>query len=192
MISLTATGDAARSDRFDLDGDDEAHPVVRRRLDAAKPLRVDVVAGESANRLVEATVALIQDAPAPAACLVFSNTPKTARDTFERLGEKFPEAEVLLLTGLVREREAAQIRARILHPVQGMATARPADAPRRHHLIVVATQTLEVGADIDAEYLVTEGCGVRALTQRLGRLNRLGRFPHARATYVHVPPSKIS
>ena len=62
--------------------------------------------------------------------------------------------------------------------------------PRQRHLIVVATQTLEVGADIDAEYLVTEGCGVRALTQRLGRLNRLGRFPHARATYVPVPPSR--
>ena len=190
VVSLTATGDTGRSERFDLDEDDEAHPIVRQRLDATKPLHVNVASGESAGRLVEATVALIHEAPAPAACLVFSNTPKTARETFERLGEKLPEAEVLLLTGLVREREAAQIRARILDPVQGMATARPADAPRRHHLIVVATQTLEVGADIDAEYLVTEGCGVRALTQRLGRLNRLGRFPHARATYVHVPPSR--
>ena len=152
-------------------------------------MRVDIAAGESAKRLVEATVALIQNASAPAACLVFGNTPKTARETFERLAGRFPEAEVLLLTGLVREREAAQIRTRILDPLQGMATARPADAPRRHHLIVVATQTLEVGADIDAEYLVTEGCGVRALTQRLGRLNRLGRFPHASATYVHVPPA---
>ena len=37
---------------------------------------------------------------------------------------------------------------------------------------------------------MTEGCGVRALTQRLGRLNRLGRFPHARAIYVHGPPSR--
>ena len=71
-----------------------------------------------------------------------------------------------------------------------MTTARPADTTRRRHLIVVATQTLEVGADVDAEYLVTEACGVRALTQRLGRLNRLGRIPHARATYVHLPPSK--
>ena len=69
-----------------------------------------------------------------------------------------------------------------------MAAARTVAAGRQRYLIVVATQTLEVGADIDAEYLVTEGCGVRALTQRLGRLNRLGRFPHARAAYVHLPP----
>ena len=189
VVSLTATGDAAQSDRFDLDDDDETHPVVRQRLDATKPLHVNIVNGEAARPLAEATVALIHKAPAPAACLVFCNTPKTARETFERLCKVFPEAEVLLLTGLAREREAARIRARILDPEHGMSTARCAGAPRQHHLIVVATQTLEVGADIDAEYLVTEGCGVRALTQRLGRLNRLGRFLHARVAYVHVPPS---
>ena len=189
VVSLTATGDAEEGERFDLNDDDEAHPVVRQRLDATKPVQVKAVTGDTAKRLAEATVALIAEAPAPAACLVFANTPKTARETFEHLGAGLPEVEALLLTGLVREREAARIRARILDPEHGMATARPPDTPRRRHLIVVATQTLEVGADIDAEYLVTEGCGVRALTQRLGRLNRLGRFPHARATYVHVPPS---
>ena len=152
-------------------------------------MQVIAVKGETAKRLAEATVALIGEAPALAACLVFSNTPKTARETFEHLVTRLPDSEVLLLTGLVREREAVRIRARILDPEHGMATVRPLDAPRQRHLIVVATQTLEVGADIDAEYLVTEVCGVRALTQRLGRLNRLGRFPHARAIYVHVPPS---
>ena len=188
VVSLTATGDAARGERFDLDDDDEAHPIVHRRLEAAKPLHVDVVNGETARRLVEATEALLQKSPAPTACLVFCNTPKTARETFGYLAKRLPEAEILLLTGLVREREAVRIRARILDPKHGMGTARCADVPRQQHLIVVATQTLEVGADIDAEYLVTETCGVRALTQRLGRLNRLGRFPLARATFVHAPP----
>ena len=197
VVSLTATGDAAQNERFDLDDEDKAHPVVRQRLDAAKPLRIEVAKGDPAKRLAEVAVDLLQGASAPAACLVFGNTPKTARDTFVRLGKVFersrkvnPKAEILLLTGRVREREAERIRDRIRDPEHGMATGRSTDAPRQRHLIVVATQTLEVGADIDAEYLVTEGCGVRALTQRLGRLNRLGRFPHARATYVHVPPTK--
>ena len=190
VVALTATGNAAQSDRFDLDNDDHAHPIVRQRLDAAKPLHVQTVTSETAKRLGEAAVALLREAPAPAACLVFSNSPKTARESFQHLSGMLPDAEVLLLTGLVREREAARIRARLLDPEHGMPAPRLADVPRRHHLIVVATQTLEVGADIDAEYLVTEGCGVRALTQRLGRLNRLGRFRHARAAYVHVPPSK--
>ena len=190
VVSLTATGDATQSERFDLDDDDKAHPEVRKRLDAAKPLHVEEVNGEPSRRLAEAAVALVRNAPAPVACLVFGNTPKTARDTYQRLCKELPDAEVLLLTGRVREREAVRIRARILDPETGMATAHPKDAPRPHHLIVVATQTLEVGADIDAEYLVTEGCSVRALTQRLGRLNRLGHFPHARATYVHVSPPR--
>ncbi len=189
VVALTATGDVAQDDRFELDGEDETHPEVRRRLDAVKPLDVDVVDGRTAKRLAGAAVALVQRAPALAASLVFANTPTTARETLDRLRHALPDAEILLLTGLAREREAARLRARVLDPEHGMATARPADAPRRHHLIVVATQTLEAGADIDAEYLVTEGCSVRALTQRLGRLNRLGRFPHARATYVHVLPS---
>ena len=191
VVALTATGDTPESERFDLDDEDRAHSDVRQRLDAAKPLRVvEVAKGGAAKPLADAAVTLTGEAPAPAACLVFANTPKMARETFERLCKALPEAEVLLLTGRVREREAERIRARILDPEEGMATARRTDAARRRHLIVVATQTLEVGADIDAEYLVTEGCGVRALTQRLGRLNRLGRFPHARAIYVHVPPPK--
>ena len=192
IAALTATGDAADGQRFDLDDEDRAHPVVRQRLDAAKPLELQVETGDSARRLADATLNLLQRAPRPAACVVFTNTPKTARGTFGRLRKLLPEgaAEVLLLTGLTREREAERVRARILDRDHGMAAARTVAASRQRHLVVVATQTLEVGADIDAEYLVTEACGVRALTQRLGRLNRLGRFPHARAAYVHLPPPK--
>ena len=191
MAALTATGDAEIGRRFDLGDEDRAHPVVRQRLDAAKPLELRVESGDNARRLADATVDLLREAPAPAACVVFANTPKTARETFGRLRKLLPEAraEVLLLTGLTREREAERVRARILDRDHGMAAARAA-AGRQRHLVVVATQTLEVGADIDAEYLVTEACGVRALTQRLGRLNRLGRYPHARAVYVHLPPPK--
>ena len=188
--ALTATGDAAGGQRFDLDDEDEAHPVVRQRLDAVKPLALRVETGDSATRLADAALNLIREAPGPATCVVFTNTPKTARETFGRLRKQMAEAEVLLLTGLTREREAQRVRARTLDRDHGMAATRAAELRRQRHLIVVATQTLEVGADIDAEYLVTEACGVRALTQRLGRLNRLGRYAHARAAYVHLPPPK--
>ena len=192
VVSLTATGDVAVDRRFDLDDKDDANPVVTQRLDAVKPLTVRVETGNSATHLADATLDLLRVAPAPAACVVFANTPKTARETFDRLCMLMAEcaADVLLLTGLTREREAERIRTRILDPGHGMAAARPEEVGRPRHLIVVATQTLEVGADIDAEFLVTEACGVRALTQRLGRLNRLGRYAHARAAYVHLPPRK--
>ena len=190
LTALTATGDTSAK-RFDLDGEDEANPDIRRRLYSSKPLEVRRFdAGDAAKLLAEAAVDLLTKAPQPASCLVFANTPKTAREAFERLRSRLPDAEALLLTGLNRDREAEQIRTRILDPGSGMAAARSQDSIREQHLIVVATQTLEVGADLDAEYLVTEACGVRALTQRLGRLNRLGDHPQARAVYVHVPPLK--
>ena len=190
LTSLTATGDAP-GERFDLDQTDAANPTVRQRLDAAKPLEIRrFERGDVAQRLSQAALELLLHSPRPASLLVFANTPKTARAAFERLQRELPdtEAELLLLTGLAREREAERIRAHILDPDEGMAADRPDRNARRRHLVVVATQTLEVGADLDAEYLVTEACGVRALTQRLGRLNRLGRHGHARGVYVHVPP----
>ena len=188
ITALTATGDAS-GERFDLDELDEVHPTIRKRLDAAKPLEVrSFEQGNVATLLAAAAQELLEEAQQSASCLVFANTPKTAREAFERLRSRMSRAEVLLLTGLSREREAERIRERILDRDDGMAVNRPPGSNRKRQLVVVATQTLEVGADIDAEYLVTEACGVRALTQRLGRLNRLGQHPHARAVYVHLPP----
>lgn len=189
LTALTATGDP--SVEHYLDEQDESHPTIRERLDSAKPLEVSTYkTGDPAKLLADAARELLKDAQHRASCLVFANAPKTARGAFKRLRRHLPDADVLLLTGLNREREAERIRARILDSATGMAATRDTGLTRERHLVVVATQTLEVGADIDAEYLVTEACGVRALTQRLGRLNRLGRYPHARAAYVHVTPSK--
>ena len=191
LVALTATGDADERSRFVLNEGDYAHSIIQQRLDAVKPLKLLEKTGNRAQQFTTAAHDLIGQAPHPMSCLVFANTPKMAREVFERLRKKYRKgAEVLLLTGRVREREAERIRARILDPVNGMAAARTPGVGRQHHLIVVATQTLEVGADIDAEYLITEACGVRALTQRLGRLNRLGDHTHASAVCVYLLPPK--
>ena len=193
VVALTATGNASPRDRFDLDHDDETHPTVRQRLDAPKPLKVQVSSGDVGLRLAEAAQNLLAGHPNRAgSCIVFANTPRTARDVFRRLESMFQngDADLVLLTGRTREWEAERIRRRILDPVHGMAATRDSASGGERHLIVVATQTLEVGADVDAEYLVTEACGVRALTQRLGRLNRLGNFSGAKGIYVHVPPRR--
>lgn len=191
LVSLTATGDPAGRSRFDLDDADEHDETVRARLDAAKPVEVRNGKGSPERALAAATMDLLADAPVHGACLVFVNTPATARAVFDQLRKQQWKAEapaLELLTGRTREHEAERIRQRILDPSEGFPAGRNARADRKGHLVVVATQTLEVGADLDADYLVTEGCGVRALTQRLGRLNRLGLRPHARGIYVHVPP----
>ena len=195
VVALTATGDASVHDRFDLDADDEANPIVRQRLDASKSIRVRSVARDAAKGMVQETRLLLKQAARPANCIVFANTPATARAVYDELtstrGKGFGHpSDIVLLTGRTREREAERTRERVLDRANGMPASRDPAALRERHLIVVATQTLEVGADIDAEYLVTETCGVRALTQRLGRLNRLGLFEHAKAVYVHAPARK--
>ena len=205
LVELTATGMARPDQRFDLDSADLKHDEVRARMNARKPLDIVECKGvrlgrgskdhdylekereETGRRLAEACTDLL-DGRSPSFVLVFANTPATARNAFERIRERWEgEGKVVLLTGRQREREAALLRSQILPERKGMA---PPDVPRERHLIVVATQTLEVGADLDAEFMVTEACGVRALTQRLGRLNRLGRHEHARGVYIHLPPRK--
>ncbi len=190
LVQLTATGGQINEGRFTLDDEDRRHPVVRERLDAVKLLELRIKTTKRERHLAEATCDVLNKAPTWSTCIVFVNTPKTARRVYSRLRSLMNRAEILLITCRTREREAEQIRKRVLHPVHGMLASCNTYGERNRHLIVVATQTLEVGADIDAEYLVTEQCGIRALTQRLGRLNRLGRFKDSVAVYVHMPTGK--
>lgn len=57
----------------------------------------------------------------------------------------------------------------------------PLDELRSGPLVLVATQTVEVGVDLTFDALFTEAAPFDALAQRLGRLNRDGAGDHARA-----------
>ncbi|HEX9775947.1 MAG TPA: type I-U CRISPR-associated helicase/endonuclease Cas3 [Actinomycetota bacterium] len=190
IVALTATGERA-GDRFDLDETDLAHPVVQERIMATKPAAVLQVGSpkELPRALGDAAEELL-DSRAHSACVVFCNTVATARAVFEHLRRKLRghEADVVLVTGRTREREAQRLRAFLLDPQTGAPVT--GAATRQRSLAVVATQTLEVGADLDFDSLVTQTAGVRALTQRFGRMNRLGAKPHAAAVICHVNDGK--
>jgi CRISPR-associated endonuclease/helicase Cas3 len=110
---------------------------------------------------------------------VIVNRVATARRCFARLAES--GIEVALLTGRVRPAERDAQMVSLLPRVE---------ANRRHGgdelpLIVVATQTIEVGADFDFDALVTECASLSALRQRFGRLDRLGRRSESSAVIVY-------
>lgn len=180
--SLTATG-MPTADAFMLDERDLGHPIVRQRVAAAKPASVVDApkAGCLAAALADEATGLLGEQRGRS-CLVFANRPTTARKVFELVAAR-EDHDVVLLTGQIRPSDAAGVVRRLLDPGTGIPSGerRQTDRPP---LVVVATQTLEVGADVSADYLVSEVPGRRALIQRLGRVNRLGEQPWAAVRLV--------
>ena len=115
------------------------------------------------------------------AIVVFTNRVATARETCRRLST-CEGVTIVLLTGRMRavDKEAAARRLKALQLGSGASRDRQLQTP----VIVVATQTLEVGADLDFDALVTECASLDALRQRFGRLNRMGRNIDARAVIL--------
>ena len=101
---------------------------------------------------------------------VVVNKVDTARKVFQRLA-KIAGSEATLLIGRVRPIDRDRVLAEWLPRIK---TGRNRTNDGR--LFVVATQTIEVGADIDLDALVTEAAPLDVLRQRFGRLDRLGEL----------------
>ncbi len=186
-LSATPTGaaGATRFPRHPLDPD--SHPVLRRRLTAAKPatlVAVDLPANTAkadrafAERCVRETLGLLAHEQVRTLGVVV-NRVNTARIAAELLDAATRsrrtdalDADILLLTGRMRPFERDRIvqahRARL-----SIGRERRAEDRR---LIVVATQCIEAGADFDFDGLVSECASLDALRQRFGRVDRDGRL----------------
>jgi len=209
---LTATLGEKSQDAFSLDDQDRSHPVLRKRLNASKPARLILPAKskaktESVTRtedddeetsgtekdLIRRAITItgkVQDAldhfdkaghgaPSPAIGVVVNRVAR-ARSVFRQLTKKFgqEEAECLLLIGPARPVDRDSVASQ-LAPIRTGAE-RNIEKP----LILVATQCIEAGVDIDLDALITEAAPLDCLRQRFGRLNRAGRdiVPYAAIT----------
>ncbi|HWB11810.1 MAG TPA: type I-U CRISPR-associated helicase/endonuclease Cas3 [Pirellulales bacterium] len=166
VISMTATPGAARDETLSLDESDRTNEVLCRRLSCAKP--ATLLKGEQ-PALVKQAKAMLKDGCR--AVVVFCNTAETAA------GVALLIPRAWLLTGRIREYD----RHRLLDALEPLRSGGPGPASPT---VVVATQTLEVGADLDFDGLVTECASLSALRQRFGRLNRLGLRERVQAAIV--------
>jgi len=178
VVTMSATLPQAAGESFRLDANDVAHEELGRRLRAGK--RATLVELDETRESLEASVVRqAQSFAAPGAVIgVVVSRVAVARRIFESLRSVGQHA--VLLTGRSRPYD----RDGILRRYESRLFAESRDRSQADCLFVVATQTVEVGADFDFDALVTDLAPLPAILQRFGRLNRRGRLETASAAIV--------
>jgi len=190
VVVLSATpppGEESSGQPIQIEEPDRKHSVLGPRLAAVKLATLNLAAKAKGKNFIEPLAEeLVKQAIALAgetsrAIGVFANRVATARAVAKRLRDKFGNrAEVLLFTGRMRPYDRDQLAETWLPKLRPTTKLRSFTKP----IFVVATQTLEVGANLDFDVLVTECASLDALRQRFGRLNRGGRPVESSAAIV--------
>ncbi|WP_066336484.1 type I-G CRISPR-associated helicase/endonuclease Cas3g [Azohydromonas lata] len=183
VTPMSATLPGHRQDAaVGLEADDLAVETVRWRLAARKLVRLRAVKGSGGEDFIKALceeTEALRSHPGVAKVGVVVNRVATARRCFERLHRA--SVPCVLLTGRVRSLERDRQLQALLPQIQAGRQRRPDHPP----MVVVATQTIEVGADLDLDALVSECAPLSALRQRFGRLDRLGERGESRGVVLY-------
>lgn len=195
FVAITATPPKESAADVERDqADDRAHKILGPRIAAAKPAKL--VVAEKATGKKKGRAELVKELARQASELmgqslgkdkegtehfvravgVIVNRVATARELSAAL--RTDEAEVILLTGRMRPID----RDNVLKQLEPLFCGGSGELSKP--VFVVATQCLEVGADLDFHALVTECASLDALRQRFGRLNRIASRPAAKAAVV--------
>lgn len=195
VVETTATPSTEDSESTTLGVDIEAldspnDKELRRRVYSHKELvlhPIDKWDGKPGNRaIVDAAVGAIKEFLAhrevgedsaeahTIGCIV--NHVRTAISIKEELAKNLAEEEVQLLVGRMRPYDLKKLQKKHskLFTTEGDESVK----------VVVATQTLEVGIDVDFADLVTELAPASSLAQRFGRVNRLGRRKDSKVVVI--------
>lgn len=218
FMSATIRHEEKQQEAFRLDAADHADEILSPRLNANKPARLEEVKeGEDEEGIRKAFVKRAADCALELAGLktvqglkkgkqpakkdtpaqpvhvigIVVNRVETARLIFQKLREEQDKEngayDVILLTGRIRPYDRDCLLGQWM---KFMAAKKEREMPLKGKLLVVATQTIEVGANLDFDVLVTEAAPLDALRQRFGRLNRLGRPILAQAVILAAKKSK--
>ena len=180
IVEMSATPDVEERRSFELDpptdfeGTSGAQQRLHKIVRAAKQARLIGLSGRVPHVVLPKAVKSIvtdelQDHERSVGVVV--NRVRTAREVHRTLVEAGQAA--YLITGRMRPLD----RERRLREISELVNPDQRD-PARERAIVVATQSIEVGADFSFDALITEACPVDSLRQRLGRLDRRGTLAH--------------
>lgn len=202
VVETTATPASGNSDLTTVSVDPEnlisvQDDVLRDRLFATKTIHhveINKWPGHIPNKtVVSKFVSQItswlesSDRTGPVGCIV--NHVDTAVEIARNLRKH--HVKVVLLVGRLRPFDLEQLQLKypnLLTPTGNSEVD-----------VIVATQTLEVGVDVDFQHLITELAPATSLQQRIGRLNRLGHFEKSELVVVEpadatklkdIPPYK--
>lgn len=161
---------------FRLEQEDQECEELRRRLFTAKPVKLETVRAEGSakawremleNHVVE-EIRNWTGSRRGGVCAVVLNRVQSARKVFEQIG--VDGGRKMLLTGRMRPWDRDRLLREWLPKIEASSSRPDSESP----LVVVATQCIEVGANLDFDFMVTEAAPLDALRQRFGRVNRLG------------------
>jgi CRISPR-associated endonuclease/helicase Cas3 len=164
--------------------EDKGHTELAPRLEAKKWTTIRKTANKSdgEEEFVNISVECCKDLMGSGGVSVVGaivNRVGTARNIFDEL-RKIGDSEVILLTGRMRTKDREEIIDRYWDRIK----AGRERGDEEKNLFVVATQTVEVGVDIDLDAMVTELAPVDSLKQRFGRLDRYGKIGETEARII--------
>jgi len=191
---MSATPPPGMTDSFkdeSTEPQDPDHPLGARQLaiktvELVAPVshKIDEYVSKMAKALSDSAQKLAEQPPkgllGKPAVVVFCNRVAVARETRHLLAEK-SNSKVILLTGRMRPLDKDQT---VLEELKLLSADYSQSRTLEQNTFVVATQTLEVGANLDFDLLVSECASLDALRQRFGRLNRMGRKFAAKASIL--------
>jgi CRISPR-associated endonuclease/helicase Cas3 len=178
VVQMSATP-GTNIEPFKLESEDEQDAILSKRLNASKLATLFEAQDEDFETRVVEQARNLMECDGTRVVGIVVNRVASARSIFEQLRLSSTN-EAILLTGRIRPFD----RDRLLEKWFNRMRAGRQREEAAGKLFVVATQTVEVGANLDFDALVTEAASLDALRQRFGRLDRLGGLQQTYAAIV--------